>query len=136
MVLASPGPLRTPPPSSSPPKTPMRSYSAIDNVGDNQYGENHNIGNNQYSSKNLSYCSIHRFLESVTPLTGTTLKHSSGSHSLSRSRAEHGNIMLSQMQPVPYQAACLHDMFSATHCSTFIDKLVRRHTQSCSLPVT
>jgi hypothetical protein len=29
MVLASPGPLLTPPPSSSPPKTPFRSYSAI-----------------------------------------------------------------------------------------------------------
>ncbi len=28
MVLASPGPLLTPPPSSSPPKTPIRSYSA------------------------------------------------------------------------------------------------------------
>jgi len=28
MVLASPGTLRTPPPSSSPPKTPIRSYSA------------------------------------------------------------------------------------------------------------
>jgi len=28
MVLASPGPLLTPPPSSSPPKTPHRSYSA------------------------------------------------------------------------------------------------------------
>ena len=28
MVLASPGPLLTPPPSSSPPKTPFRSYSA------------------------------------------------------------------------------------------------------------
>ncbi len=27
MVLASPGPLLTPPPSSSPPKTPFRSYS-------------------------------------------------------------------------------------------------------------
>jgi tetratricopeptide (TPR) repeat protein len=29
MVLAAPGPLLTPPPSSSPPKTPHRSYSAI-----------------------------------------------------------------------------------------------------------
>jgi len=29
MVLASPGPLLTPPPSSSPPKTPFRSYSVI-----------------------------------------------------------------------------------------------------------
>ena len=29
MVLAAPGPLLTPPPSSSPPKTPFRSYSAI-----------------------------------------------------------------------------------------------------------
>ena len=28
MVLAAPGPLLTPPPSSSPPKTPIRSYSA------------------------------------------------------------------------------------------------------------
>jgi hypothetical protein len=28
MVLAAPGPLLTPPPSSSPPKTPFRSYSA------------------------------------------------------------------------------------------------------------
>jgi len=28
MVLATPGPLLTPPPSSSPPKTPFRSYSA------------------------------------------------------------------------------------------------------------
>jgi hypothetical protein len=28
MVLAAPGPLLTPPPSSSPPKTPHRSYSA------------------------------------------------------------------------------------------------------------
>ena len=28
MVLAAPGPLLTPPPSSSPPKTPYRSYSA------------------------------------------------------------------------------------------------------------
>jgi hypothetical protein len=27
MVLAAPGPLLTPPPSSSPPKTPIRSYS-------------------------------------------------------------------------------------------------------------
>jgi hypothetical protein len=37
-----------------------------DYIGDNQYGETvYNIGNKQYSSKNLSYCPIHRFLESV-----------------------------------------------------------------------
>jgi hypothetical protein len=41
----------------------------IDNIGDNQYGEIYNIGNKQYSSKNLSYCPIHSFLESITPLT-------------------------------------------------------------------
>jgi hypothetical protein len=40
-----------------------------DNIGDNQYGESYNIGDNQYSSKNLSYCPIHRFLESGTLLT-------------------------------------------------------------------
>jgi hypothetical protein len=45
-----------------------------DNIGDNQYGESYNIGNKQYSSKNLSYCPIHRFLESVTLLT----RHISG----------------------------------------------------------
>ena len=67
-----------------------------DHIGDNQYGESYNFGNKQYSSKNLSYCPIHRFLESVPllnmetsqgqlpaslPLTGTRLPpspHSSG----------------------------------------------------------
>jgi hypothetical protein len=39
-----------------------------DNIGDNQYGERYNVGDNQYSSKNLCYCPIHRFLESVTLL--------------------------------------------------------------------
>jgi hypothetical protein len=39
-----------------------------DNIGDNQYGESCNSCNKQYSSKNLSYCPIHRFLESVTLL--------------------------------------------------------------------
>ena len=32
-----------------------------DNIGDNQYGESYNIGNKQYSSKNISYCPIHRY---------------------------------------------------------------------------
>jgi hypothetical protein len=41
----------------------------IDKIGDNQYGERYNIGNNQYSSKHLSYCPIHRFLESITTLS-------------------------------------------------------------------
>ena len=43
--------------------------SDIDNIGDNQHGESYFIGNKQYSSKNLSYCPIHRFLESITFLT-------------------------------------------------------------------
>jgi hypothetical protein len=42
--------------------------SNIDYIGDNQYGESYNIGNKQYSSKNLSYCPIHRFLESIRSL--------------------------------------------------------------------
>ena len=33
-----------------------------------RYGETYNIGDNQCSSKNLSYCQINRFLESVTLL--------------------------------------------------------------------
>jgi hypothetical protein len=40
-----------------------------DNIGYPRYGESYNIGDNQYSSKNLSYCPINRFLESVTLLT-------------------------------------------------------------------
>jgi len=36
-----------------------------DNIGYPRYGESYNIGDNQYSSKNLSYCPINRFLESV-----------------------------------------------------------------------
>ena len=43
---------------------------------DNQYGENYNIGNKQYSSKNLSYCPMHRFLESVTLLTAKAIPRS------------------------------------------------------------
>jgi hypothetical protein len=39
-----------------------------DNIGYPRYGESYNIGDNQYSSKNLSYCPINRFLESVTLL--------------------------------------------------------------------
>jgi hypothetical protein len=39
-----------------------------DNIGYPRYGESYNIGDNQYSSKNLSYCPINRFLESVTSL--------------------------------------------------------------------
>jgi hypothetical protein len=38
-------------------------------------GENYNIGDNQYSSKNLSYCPINRFLESVTLLTNKRHHH-------------------------------------------------------------
>ncbi len=55
---------------STPP--PLRSSRYIryrDNIGYPQYGESYNIGDNQYSSKNLSYCPINRFLESVTLLT-------------------------------------------------------------------
>jgi hypothetical protein len=42
-----------------------------DNIGYPRYGQSYNIGDNQYtySSKNLSYCPINRFLESVTSLT-------------------------------------------------------------------
>ncbi len=40
-----------------------------DNIGYPRYGESYNIGDNQYSSKNLSYCPINRFLESVPTLT-------------------------------------------------------------------
>jgi hypothetical protein len=40
-----------------------------DNIGYPRYSESYNIGDNQYSSKNLSYCPINRFLESVTSLT-------------------------------------------------------------------
>ena len=36
-----------------------------DNIGYPRYGESYNIRDNQYSSKNLSYCPINRFLESV-----------------------------------------------------------------------
>ena len=36
-----------------------------DNIGYPRYGESYNIGDNQYSSKNLLYCPINRFLESV-----------------------------------------------------------------------
>jgi hypothetical protein len=39
-----------------------------DNIGYPRYGESYNIGDNQYASKNLSYCPINRFLESVTSL--------------------------------------------------------------------
>jgi hypothetical protein len=59
---------------STPP--PLRSSRYIryrDNIGDNQYGESYNIGSKQYSLKNLSYCRIHRFLESVTLLTREAL---------------------------------------------------------------
>jgi hypothetical protein len=42
--------------------------SDVDSIGDNQYGESYNLGNKQYSSKNLWYCQIHRFSESVRPL--------------------------------------------------------------------
>ena len=35
------------------------------NIGYPRDGERYNIGDNQYSSKNLSYCPINRFLESV-----------------------------------------------------------------------
>ena len=44
-----------------------------DNIGDNQHGESYFIGNKQYSSKNLSYCPIHRFLESIRSLTADDL---------------------------------------------------------------
>ena len=54
---------------STPPLRSSRYIRYRDNIGDNQYGESYNIGNKQYSSKNLSYCPIHRFLESVTLLT-------------------------------------------------------------------
>ena len=39
-----------------------------DNIGDNQYGESCNSCNKQYSSKNLSYCPIHRFLVMIVLL--------------------------------------------------------------------
>jgi hypothetical protein len=51
---------------------PLRSSRYIryrDNIGHNQYGESYHIGNKQYSSKNLSYCPIHIFSESVRSLT-------------------------------------------------------------------
>ena len=47
--------------------------SDIDNIGDNQHGESYFIGNKQNSSKNLSYCLIHRFLESIRSLTADDL---------------------------------------------------------------
>jgi hypothetical protein len=54
-----------------------------DNIGYPRYGESYNIGDNQYSSKNLSYCPIHRFLESVTSLTRTTTRRQRGRSSVS-----------------------------------------------------
>ncbi len=35
--------------------------------------ERYNIGNKQYSSKNVTYCPIHRFLESIRSLTTETI---------------------------------------------------------------
>jgi hypothetical protein len=51
-----------------------------DNIGYPRYGESYNIGDNQYSSKNLSYCPINRFLESVTSLTYSSADLNSNIH--------------------------------------------------------
>jgi hypothetical protein len=54
---------------STPPPLHISRYIRYrDNIGYPQYGESYTIGDNQYSSKNLSYCPINRFLESVTLL--------------------------------------------------------------------
>ena len=42
--------------------------SDIDNIRNDQYGENYNIGSKQYTSKNLLYCPTHRFLELIRSL--------------------------------------------------------------------
>jgi hypothetical protein len=56
---------------STPPQLRSSRYIRYhDNIGYPRYGENYNIRDNQYSSKNLSYCPINRFLESVKQIRG------------------------------------------------------------------